>query len=604
MRSYFAMRSTQFSLRLLGGFEVLRDGQPLSARCGGKMGALLGYLAAESAKTHTRRALGALLWPEQDEDHARQSLRQALTTLRRILGDCDGSRSLFRIDRESLGLNPKSVHEIDVAALDPVSPADCTPGVLRSRAACRECHRIAAVGYRGEFLAGLSVPDAPEFEIWLQSKRQWFSRRAAEVFADLAACYEQSGQLQRALQYARAQLRVDPWNEAAHRQVMRLLAIGGRRNAAIAHYKHVCTLLAEELGVEPEKETRALHEQVCSQRIGPDAAQPIDRLLPGEHGAPRLCDAAAPGHAGERRLLTVLSCEVRCETAEDPEVLHERSSGLLAEAARIVRRHGGHVVESDGIGLTAYFGYPVPCDHPSLQAVSAALALRDGAGGGQRLRTRIHSDLVFVPPRRRASCDIDATIVGTAPRFTRALHHQAPDIDLAVTANTHALVLGAVECRSVPSPALPAASEPQALHEVVRILEAPARIVSEPTGNMQLKTTERVAALLDQLGRAKPLVQLAAGIGQEFSETRLVQVLGQVQNLGLDPPALAEELEQLVSAGILHSWTQASATWYRFREPQVREAAYRSQSRARQRLYAKLLADLEPDARLRASAGK
>jgi DNA-binding SARP family transcriptional activator len=36
------MHTARFSLRLLGGFEVLRDGKPLSGRCGGKMRALLG----------------------------------------------------------------------------------------------------------------------------------------------------------------------------------------------------------------------------------------------------------------------------------------------------------------------------------------------------------------------------------------------------------------------------------------------------------------------------------------------------------------------------------------------------------------------------------
>ncbi|HET9108454.1 MAG TPA: BTAD domain-containing putative transcriptional regulator [Steroidobacteraceae bacterium] len=593
------MRSTRFSLRLLGEFEVLRDGRPLSVRCSGKMGALLGYLAAESARTHSRRALGAMLWPEQDEDHARQSLRQALTGLRRLLGDGEGPASLFRIDRDSLGFNRAGTHDIDIAALETVSPAECSPGVLRSRAACRECHRVAATYYRGEFLAGLSVPDAPEFESWLDGKRHWFGRRAAEVFADLAACYEQSGQFQRALQYARAQLRVDPWNEEAHRQVMRLLTVGGERNAAIAHYRHVCSLLRNELGVDPEEETRALREQIEAGLIEPVAALPAERVLHADPGAPRVCAAAPPGHAGERRLLTVLSCEARCAPEEDPEALHERSSGPVARAGQIVRQFGGHVIESDGIGFTAYFGYPLRCNEPSLQAVRAAVALRDVETGEQPLRIRVHSDVVFVPPRRRASCDIDASIVGTVPRSARALHHVASEVDLAISAKTYALVLGAVECRSIPGQLPPVSGAPGEVYEVVRVLEESERIAAAPVNDVQLQVSERVDTLLDQLGRAKALAQLASSIGQEFTEARLILLLGQLQNLGLDPPALAEELERLVGAGILQSWTDASATWYRFPEPTVREAAYRSQSRTQQHLYARLLAGLLPDARIR-----
>ncbi len=624
MRSYLAMHTTHFSLRLLGGFEVLRDGQRLADCCHGKMRALLAYLAAESSRTHTRQALGALLWPEQDEARARQSVRQALTSLRNALGDRDGPASLFRVDRESVGLNPDGPHDIDVAALDPATPTRCTPGVLRSRAACRRCHQIAAAHYRGPFLAGLSLPDAPDFESWLECKRQWFGARAEEAFTHLAACYEQSGDSRRALQYARAQLRVDPWNEEAHRQVIRLLTMGGRRNAAIAHYRHVCRLLADELGVEPEAQTRTLYESARAGLIEPGPVLSVEQLLRVELSMPRVCPSAPPGDSGERRLLTVLSCEVRCAPEEDAEDLHVRSSGCLAVAARLVRRHGGVVVESDGVGLMAYFGYPEPCDEPSLQAVRVAMAIRDSVAGEQRLRIRVHTDAVFVPPRLRGSCDTDASLVGVAPRFVRALHGVAPEVDVAVSANTYALVRDAVECCALPPRVLGGTGRPIELHEVVRALEEAPRAglavldppsampeanaegtlaaACEPDGRLPLKISERVGAMLDRLGRSKALVLLASNLGQEFSEKKLGRLLSRVRNLHLDPVTLADELERLVDIGIFDSRTEASATRYRFRQAVVREVAYRSQSRAQQRLYEALLAAIETDAEARASA--
>jgi DNA-binding SARP family transcriptional activator/class 3 adenylate cyclase len=606
------MHTSHFSLRLLGDFEVLRDGRRVSDRCGGKMRALLAYLAVESTQAHSRQVLGALLWPEQDEEHARQSLRQALTSLRSALGDRAGPTSLFRVNRESVGLNPDSAHEIDVAALDAGTPARCTPGVFSSRAACRQCHQVAAAHYRGSFLAGLSLPDAPEFESWLECKRQWFGHRAAESFARLAACYEQSRDLERALQYARAQLRVDPWNEEAHRQVMRLLTLGGQRRAAIAHYRHVRTLLTDELGIEPEEETRALYERARTGQVEPEAGLPVERLLQREPWAPRGCASAAPGHAGERRVLTVLSCEAKCAPGEDAEALHERAGRSLAAAAGLVRQYGGHVVESDGAGLTAYFGYPASCDEPSLQAVRTAVALRDGVAGEERLRIRVHTDIVFVPPRPQGSCEPHAAIVGTAPRLARALHGGAPHIDLVISGNTHALVRDAVECRTLPSQTLPESGEPIPLHEVVCTLRAPGWIVPPPadpaTGlsmagsewaaawrpgdQVPLPMAERVGTMLDRLGRSKALVQLAASLGPQFSEPQLAQILSRVGNLGLGPLTLAGELERLVGMGIFESWTAASLTLYRFREPLVRAAAYQSQSRPQQRLYETLLAGL------------
>jgi DNA-binding SARP family transcriptional activator len=619
------MRTTRFSLRLLGGFEVTRDGRPLSDRCRGKMRALLAYLAVESSRMHSRQALGALLWPEQDEDHARQSVRQALTSLRSVLGDRDGSASLFRVDRESIGLNPDGPHEIDVAALEPVAPTGCAAGGVRSRASCRRCHQVAAALYRGPFLAGMSAPDAPEFESWLECKRQWFGGRAAEAFTHLAACYEQSGDPARALQYARAQLRVDPWNEEAHRQVIRLLAVGGRRNAAIAHYRHVCRVLADELGVEPEAQTRALYERARAGQIEPGVGLPVERLLRVEPSAPRVCPSAPPGHCGERRLLTVLSCEVRCAPEEDPEELYVRSGGCLTAAARLVRRQGGLVVESDGAGLTAYFGYPAPCDDASLQAVRAAVSILESAAGGQPLRLRVHSDIVFVPPRVRGACDTDASVVGTAPRFARALHAMAPEVDLALSANTYALVCAAVECRAITTRARADAGEPIVVHEVLRVVDAagpvgpgadrasvspeselawPPAAGAQPGRPLALQITERIGLVLDRLGRSKALVQLASNLGPQFSARRLGQLLGRVGNLGLDPLTLAAELERLVAGGIFESETEGSASGYRFRQPLVREVAYRCQSRAQQRLYETLLAQLEADAAARAPSLK
>lgn len=263
------MRTPHFSLRLLGGFEILRNGRRISERCHGKMRALLAYLAVESNRLHSRQALGGLLWPEKDESHARQSLRQALVSLRAVLGDRDGSSSLFRVTRESIGFNLDSGHDVDVVALDSVKLTACSGAADGSRSSCRECPMVAAAQHPGTFLEGLSVPDAPEFESWMQLKREWFGSCASGVLGRLTACHEQGAYYEQSLWYARAQLQVDPWNEEAHRQVIRLLALGGRPNAAIAHYRHACKRLAQELGVEPEPKTRALFEQLLTGALAP-----------------------------------------------------------------------------------------------------------------------------------------------------------------------------------------------------------------------------------------------------------------------------------------------------------------------------------------------
>jgi DNA-binding SARP family transcriptional activator len=51
-----------------------------------------------------------------------------------------------------------------------------------------------------------------------------------------------------AQRYARRQLALEPWREHAHRQLMRALARGGDRSAALAQYEACRRILAAELG--------------------------------------------------------------------------------------------------------------------------------------------------------------------------------------------------------------------------------------------------------------------------------------------------------------------------------------------------------------------
>lgn len=599
------MHQAHFSLRLLGGFEVLRDGRQLTKLCQGKMRALLAYLAAEATQAHTRQALAGLLWPERDEDHARQSLRQALTDLRAVLGDQDGPDALLTISRDTIVFN-RGPHELDIAAFESPKPSsECPDESLRSRAHCRHWHLTAVQRYRGPFLAGLSVPDAPEFESWLALKRERFGRRASEMFGHLAACYEQSGQYAQALRYARTQLRVDPWHEEAHRQVIRLLAFGGSRNAAVAHYRRVRALLAEELGVEPEVRTRELYESIRAERLGSAGVVPAERIANTSPWETRACAAAPRGHAGERRLLTVLCAELRCAPDADPEELHERVERFTRVARKVVRRHGGAVLGGN-LELMAYFGHPLACEQAGLQAVRAALAMR-GALSGLEPRIRVHTGTVFLPPRLRGPCEPDFEVIGPVPRLARALLAASPDTDVAISEATFEVVRNAVQCKGLPRHRVRDASRPVRVYEVLRMVDGREHDGVERAGSdegdagspgpqhehsaVPLALEERHGHALDRLGSAKGLVQLASNLGVQFSETQLAELLRQTGYLGLEPGSVVEDLDRLVSSGILISWTgEGGPAGYRFREPLLREVAYRSQSRAQRHLCRQLLA--------------
>ena len=73
-------------LNVLGTFSLnTGDGSGVGLPVG-KGRALLAYLALNSDQWHARSKLAALLWGQQDEEHARNNLSQSLFRLRKALG--------------------------------------------------------------------------------------------------------------------------------------------------------------------------------------------------------------------------------------------------------------------------------------------------------------------------------------------------------------------------------------------------------------------------------------------------------------------------------------------------------------------------------------
>src|SRR6476660_686967 len=97
-------------LQTLGSIrmEGVPDGALTTRR---KQIALLAYLTSRGRRPTPRSTLMALLWEDRDEARARQSLRQALLRLKRILGD-------WRlVDGELVSVDPAAV-TLDMTAIE------------------------------------------------------------------------------------------------------------------------------------------------------------------------------------------------------------------------------------------------------------------------------------------------------------------------------------------------------------------------------------------------------------------------------------------------------------------------------------------------------
>ena len=238
------------SLFLLGPPRVEIDGEVI-AFPRQKSLALLAYLAV-TGEQQRRDSLAALLWPESAD--ARGSLRRELSSLKSALGDGDW----LDADRENITLAGDVWLDVDgfLAAVEGGDPGGDPTQLTR-----------AADHYRGDFLTGFSLADAPDFDDWCFFQSEEYRRIFAGALERLIAHHQKAGEPDDAIPFARRLLALDNLHEPAHRILMRLYALAGQQAAALRQYDECVRLLDEELGVPPEDATSELHEAIRTRRF-------------------------------------------------------------------------------------------------------------------------------------------------------------------------------------------------------------------------------------------------------------------------------------------------------------------------------------------------
>ena len=267
------------SLALLGPFQASLDGQPATGFESNKVRALLAYLVVEAERPHSRETLAGLLWPDYPDRSALSNLRSALANLRQSIDDRHAEPPFLLITRDTIQFNLDSNYALDLSVLgdlpqQPIEQLD-----------------QAVIAYRGAFLEGFSLGDSPAFEEWSLFQREQLKLCVLDALHRLAVHCEARGEYDRACAYARRKLALEPWDEEAHRQVMRALALSGQRSLALAQYETCSRLLRQELGIEPARKTTALVENIRSETLKPVATS---IALVDSHGA-----APEPPASGE-----------------------------------------------------------------------------------------------------------------------------------------------------------------------------------------------------------------------------------------------------------------------------------------------------------------
>jgi DNA-binding SARP family transcriptional activator len=182
---------------------------------------LLAYLALPSGYAHAREKLAGLFWGETQDEQARGSLRNALTSLREGLGP-----NAIQADRDTVMLLPDRV----IVDVDQLAEA-------AGKAAIVSDVEISQL-YRGELLDGMSVT-SQELDEWLTFERTRCRNLAQRAYERAIERLQGLGRAPDAIALAQRLLKLDPLREQSHRILMNVFEASGEKSKALEQFQRL-----------------------------------------------------------------------------------------------------------------------------------------------------------------------------------------------------------------------------------------------------------------------------------------------------------------------------------------------------------------------------
>jgi DNA-binding SARP family transcriptional activator/tetratricopeptide (TPR) repeat protein len=280
-------------LRLLTFGELsLRNGDRIATGAGAQRSRLsiLAVLAAAGDRGVARDKLLGYFWANSSQEQARQALKQASYALRRTV-----DAELFSEGSATLCLN-RSVITSDVDDFLTASAA--------------KDHALVAALWRGPFLDGIYVRNAPEFERWVETERDRLARLLDESLEQLAARAEGASAWSEAIAWRRRLVERDRLSSRATRALMETLAAAGDSLAALEEARIYEARVLADLGAGADPAIAELCSRIrgraSDRRIGADMAPSRSEspdMAPA--GTMTTIEPSVPRRGSRRRLIAL-----------------------------------------------------------------------------------------------------------------------------------------------------------------------------------------------------------------------------------------------------------------------------------------------------------
>ncbi len=269
---------------------------------------------------------------------------------------------------------------------------------------------------------------------------------------------------------------------------------------------------------------------------------------------PTVAETAAPreAHAGERRHLTILFCDLVGSTTLagqlDPEEWRATVAGYQRVASEAITRFGGEVARYVGDGIMAFFGYPVAHYNDAERAACAGLAILDAIAllneqpGRPKLSVRIGVDSGRLVVGTGTGNAVDA--FGDAANIAARVQAAAEPGTAMISQATQRLVVGLFIVEDCGAQSLKGIAQSIQLYRVVRPSGMRGRFEAMTVAGGLTPFVGREDELRSLLSRWERVVE---------SEGQVVLIIGEA---GIGKSRLVQRFHEQI-ANTPHTWIEA-----------------------------------------------
>ncbi|MGE5072980.1 MAG: AAA family ATPase, partial [Anaerolineae bacterium] len=294
---------------------------------------------------------------------------------------------------------------------------------------------------------------------------------------------------------------------------------------------------------------------------GKTARSNLDRYIPPELLS-KLQSARGRSISGERRVITILFCDIKGSTAAaeklDPEDWTEVVNGAFEHMIRPVYKYEGMVARLMGDAILAFFGAPIAHEDDPQRAVLAALDIeagiepyskqvQTGVGIELKLRVGINTGLVVVG-EIGSDLRLEYTATGDAINLAARMEQTARPGTIQISEATYKLVAPFFEFEALGEAEIKGKSEPVRTFRVIAAKGTPRQLRGVEGLSSPLVGREAELAALDER-----LHRLPRGEGA------FLAIVGEA---GLGKTSLVTEARRRAGAADRLTWLEGQALSY------------------------------------------